>query len=72
MANLSRCICGGKAEIALVDKRDAQFWYTCKYVYCTSCGLQTQPTASDGYYDLYFSDEEASDLWNRIIGVHHG
>lgn len=63
--------CGGEATIKEGKRNDANVTYKTKYVQCVGCGTKTQEKISDGYYGLYCTDEEISELWNtrKPIGL---
>lgn len=65
MSELKRCpFCGGEAEIRVNHERIGNEGYKTKQVICKSCHLQTEPKICDGYYNKYYTDEEAVEAWN--------
>ena len=60
--------CGGKAEIRNETVCDTpRDCYEVVFVKCLECGASTEKKVSDGYYELYCSDEEIAELWNRRV-----
>lgn len=59
--------CGGKAHIHNVSESDGHCRYEMVCVTCEDCGAQSIHKVSDGYYELYCTDEEIAEIWNRRV-----
>ena len=60
--------CGkDRAKIVVKDKVDGYVTYKSKKVECKSCGASSIERTCDGYYGLYYTDEEAASDWNRRV-----
>ena len=59
--------CGGKAHIRNVTESDGYCHYETVCVLCEDCGAQSVQKVSDGYYELYCTDEEIAEIWNRRV-----
>lgn len=60
--------CGGKAEIRNETVRDTPSdCYEVVFVTCLGCGASTERKISNGYYEMYCSDEEIAEFWNRRV-----
>lgn len=60
--------CGGKAVIINETEYAGGCHYETVCVKCVDCGASTCRKVSDGYYELYCSDEEIAEMWNRRVG----
>lgn len=59
--------CGGSAKIRVDKRNNGEVSYSIKSVQCTECLASTMVCFDGGYRDLFCSDEEIAEMWNRRV-----
>ena len=59
--------CGGKAELALIDRFDCNIRYTEARAVCTVCRCGTKSFLVDGYYGSTETVYDAIKAWNKRV-----